>query len=591
MATYRITAPDGGTYEVTAPDTASEAEVLAYAQKSYKAPEAPTPTKPRTLTGDATDAARDLAAGAVRGAGSIGATILSPLDWLAKKAGIQNDFIGRDDRREQMDAGLQTLGADTNSLAFKGGKLGAEIAGTAGIGGALAKPVMALANTRYAAGMEPIMQGVAKGLQTGGFRVGELAGTGAGTLARLGTGAASGGAMAGLVNPEDAGVGAVIGGALPGAAQLVGRAGEAAGSVLRGGAPKPNAEMLDTARRSMDQGYIIPPSMVNPSFKNRLLESQSGKFETAQLAATKNQAVTDSLARKALGMADDAPLSQEAMKDIRTNAGKVYEQIKGAGTIQADPAYVQALDTIKGKYKTAAKDFPSLGPTNMHGKPIDVIGDLVDGLRVGQFDSSSAIDAIGVLRETADKAFLAKDKTLGKAAKDAAKAMEDVIERHLQASGDPGLLKAFKDARQTIAKSYTVEKALREGAGTVDARVLGREVQRGKPLTGELLAAGQFGNVFSKAAQPPHLIGSPGVNTLKNTLAMVTSGLGGAAFGPAGLALGAVNYAAPPVARSLMFSPRFQRGLLDVAPGMLDEAAPVGLLANAYRSAPVLSAQ
>lgn len=591
MAKYRITAPDGGTYEVSAPDTASEAEVLAYAQKNYANAVEPTaPTKPKTFLDSATETARDLVAGGVRGAGSIGATILAPIDAAARAVGVENDYIGRDDRRESMTQALGDMGADTNSLAFKVGKIGAEVAGTAGAGGALAKPVMALANTRYAAGMEPIAEGIGRGLQTGGFRVGELAGTGAGTVARIGTGAATGGAMAGMVNPQDAGVGALIGGALPGATQLAGKVGDVAGSVFRGG-PKPSAEILDTARRSMDAGYVIPPSMVNPSFKNRLLESQSGKFETAQLAATKNQAVTDNLVRKTFGLADDAPLSQDAMKAIRADAGKVYEQIKGAGAIQADTAYTQALDAIKAKYKTAAKDFPSLGPTNMHGKPVDVIGDLVDGLRVNKFDSSSAIDAIGVLRETADKAFLAKDKTLGKAAKDAAKAMEDVIERHLQTTGDQAMLKAFKDARQTIAKTYTVDKALREGAGTVDARVLGREVQKGKPLSGELLAAGQFGNVFNKAAQPPHLIGSPGVNTLKNTLALVTSGLGGAAMGPAGLALGGLNYAVPPAARSIMFSPRFQRGLLESAPGMLDETAQLGLLANAYRAAPVLSAQ
>ncbi len=36
MAKYRITGPDGGTYEVNAPDTATEAEVMAYAQQNYK---------------------------------------------------------------------------------------------------------------------------------------------------------------------------------------------------------------------------------------------------------------------------------------------------------------------------------------------------------------------------------------------------------------------------------------------------------------------------------------------------------------------------------------------------------------------------
>lgn len=590
MATYRITAPDGGTYEVTAPDTASEAEVLSYAQRNYSSAGPSAPTKPKTFLGSATEAARDLVAGGVRGAGSIGATLLAPVDAAARVMGVQNDFIGRDDRREQMDAGLRTLGADTDALAFKAGKLGAEVAGTAGSGAALAKPIMALAGTRYAAGLEPIIEGIGRGLQTGGFRVGELAGTGAGTAARMATGAATGGAMAGMVNPKDAGVGALIGGALPASAAIAGKVGESVGGALRRGAA-PTTEKLATARAAMDAGYVIPPSQVNPTFRNRLLESQSGKFETAQLASTNNQKVTDSLVRKSLGMADDAPLSQEALQAFRRQHGQVYQQLKGTGTVAADQPYLAAIDDIGKTIKSATASFPKLGKTDMSGQPVDDITELVQGLKVGKFDAGGAVDTISFLRDKADTAYAGGNKAVGKAYKAGAKALEDMLDRHLQTIGATDLLPAYRRARQMIAKSYSVENALREGAGTVDARALARQLQKGKPLSGELLTAARFGNVFDKAAQPPHLIGSPGVNTLKNTMAMVTSGLGGAAFGPAGLALGAVNYAAPPLARSVMFSKPFQRGLLDVSPRMMDEAASLGLLSRAARAAPVLSAQ
>lgn len=49
MATYEITSPDGQKYKVTAPDSASQDEVLAYAQKSFKLAKTPTaevPSKP-----------------------------------------------------------------------------------------------------------------------------------------------------------------------------------------------------------------------------------------------------------------------------------------------------------------------------------------------------------------------------------------------------------------------------------------------------------------------------------------------------------------------------------------------------------------
>jgi hypothetical protein len=41
MATYEVKGPDGSVYEVTAPDGASESDVLAYAQKNFKAPSQP----------------------------------------------------------------------------------------------------------------------------------------------------------------------------------------------------------------------------------------------------------------------------------------------------------------------------------------------------------------------------------------------------------------------------------------------------------------------------------------------------------------------------------------------------------------------
>jgi hypothetical protein len=594
MPVYEVTSPDGRVFEVTAPDGATKDQVLAYAQQNFKPAETPVtaPTKPKTFLQSAGEAVRDTAAGAVRGAGSIGATLLAPVDAAARAVGVQNDFIGRTDRREQMTQGLKSLGADTDSTAFAVGKLGGEIAGTAGAGGVLAKPLQALAATRYASGVEPVINGLAKGLQTGGFRVGELAGTGLGTAARIGTGAAVGGATAGMVNPSDAGLGALIGGAMPGAVQLAGKGGEVAGSVLRGGKPKPTSEILSTAARSMDAGYVIPPSMVNPSFKNRTLESLSGKFETAQMAATKNQGVTDSLVRKALGLADDAPLTQETMQTVRQQAGQVYQQLKGTGTVTADKAYMDAVDDIAKTIKSATASFPALGKTNMHGKPIDEIGQLVNGLKVGQFDAGGAVDMIAVLRDNADSAYASGNKAFGKANKAAAKALEDMLDRHLQQIGATDLLPAYRNARALIAKTYTVEKGLREGAGTVDARALARELQKGKPLTGELRTAAEFGNTFNKAAQPPHLIGSPGVNVLKPALSMLTGAAGGAAMGPAGVALGAGNYVLPPVARSLMFSKPFQRGLLNTPAGLLDEAAPMGLLTQgAYRGAPLLSAQ
>ncbi len=175
--------------------------------------------------------AGNLAAGAVRGAGSIGATLMYPIDAAARGLGVQNSWIGRTDRRQAMTQGLESMGADSASIPFQAGKLGAEIAGTAGAGGVLAGGARAV-------GAAPA---VVNTLATGGFRTGLAApqsflpAVGQAAL-RTGAGGATGGVMAGLVDPEHAKTGMALGALLPGATQMAGGVGQWLGDAARSGA-------------------------------------------------------------------------------------------------------------------------------------------------------------------------------------------------------------------------------------------------------------------------------------------------------------------------------------------------------------------
>ena len=141
---------------------------------------------------------RDLVGGAIRGAGSIGATIIRPFETAEDNR----------KRRKAIDEGLTSLiGSDPQSLTYGLGKTGAEIAGTLGVGGVLAKP------------LSVALPSVAQAIATGGMTAG-----GAGMGVRALGGAVAGGAAAGLVNPDDALTGAAIGAAMPGAVKLVGLA-------------------------------------------------------------------------------------------------------------------------------------------------------------------------------------------------------------------------------------------------------------------------------------------------------------------------------------------------------------------------------
>lgn len=149
------------------------------------------------------------AAGSVRGAGSIGATVVRPFETADEN----------EQRRQAMTEALAGLGAEQDSPMFQIGKLGAEIAGTSGVGGVLANGV------RTIPGAAKALPHLIESLRTGGM--GTSGATGVyGTGVRVAGGAVNGAAQAGLVNPEAAQEGALIGAAMAPAVQVAGKAGQ-----------------------------------------------------------------------------------------------------------------------------------------------------------------------------------------------------------------------------------------------------------------------------------------------------------------------------------------------------------------------------
>lgn len=217
---------------------------------------------------------QDVALGAVRGAGSIGATILYPYDKIRdvlngdrdpNLSGLvtgQQPISRNEERRQAMDEALRTLGADTESLAFKGGKLAGEIAGTAGLPTVVARPLSGIAPR------------LAQAVSTGGFRTGAPAATTAagraGDLAtRVVGGGVAGGVSAAAVDPADTSAGAAIGAVLPPALRVAGAAGGAVGKTVRQAMTPRDVQaaraIADTSRMAPDQLRAALATQVGPS--------------------------------------------------------------------------------------------------------------------------------------------------------------------------------------------------------------------------------------------------------------------------------------------------------------------------------------
>jgi len=254
---------------------------------------------------------------------------------------------------------------------------------------------------------------------------------------------------------------------------------------------KPTDDLVKQATLAASQkaGYVVPPSTTNPTTTNKILESFGGKIATAQDAAAKNQEVTNTLAKRALELSEDAPITKEALSAIRSQAGDAYKVLRQAGDVALDEAATKSLDEIAGKY-TGSKLAQAIGGQNDIPKIVQAIKD-------EPLNGDTAVDAISLLRDKASAAYASGDKGLGKAYRSLSETIEKLMERNL--SGDA--LDAFKSARQTIAKTYSVESALNPSTGNVVATKLATQLAKDKPLSGDLLTAARFGQAFPKAAR------------------------------------------------------------------------------------------
>lgn len=360
------------------------------------------------------------------------------------------------------------------------------------------------------------------------------------------------GATSGLMTPVNTGatgtemysdvgqnvaVGTALGGAIPAVGQIP--------SMLRGKAPSP--QLAQSIQQARDLGYVIPPTQANPSMLNRLMEGVAGKISTAQNASARNQEITNKLAAKSLGLAEDTVITPQVLTDLRNTAGEAYKNLGMSGQVIADKSYINALDDIAKPFITAAQGFPDAPPSP--------VLNLVQSLKSPSFDASAAVEKVRQLRTAADDAFRSGNTDIGQASKKAAAAIENALESHLSKTNQGDLLNKFRDARQLIAKTYSIEKAANTTTGTIDAKKLAAQLQRGKPLSGELKSIAQFSQAFPKASQATEVMGSlPQISPLDYAAGLI----GGVSTG--GIGAGAIL--ARPVLRAAALSNPVQNRLI-----------------------------
>jgi hypothetical protein len=479
MAKYRITGPDGETYEINAPDTATEEEVLAYAQANFGKESA------------------------------IGNTEFGARLREAEQAKAREQFTHKTPPKKPKDmyadqAGQQSF-AENLGAGFGGALYGMGYLGP--------KSILGLDKPGEVEDWKASMNGLGT---TAGGTLGQIGGYGAPAAVLA--------PFAGASVPVAGAIGAAEGALLPAtsfeerakntAFSTLGAAtGQAGGNAIANGlkrrAQTKTAEMAtkraQNATRdaslalSKAEGYVVPPSYSGSGLFPRFMEGISGKYKTNQLAGIKNQQVTNKLARKYLGLPEDAPLNADALDAHVNMLSQPYRDIAALPkSASYDPA--SALEQLKiARYSEKQLWRQYEGTPMMPGNP--------------------------------------EARTLAIEAGNAADAIESELERYAVSQGKHDLVANLRESRKAIAKAKTVESALNDGNGDVDATKIAKLINRGKPVTGELEKVGKFANAFNDVARPPKSGDANPMTALDFMFNVPSAGIGGMIGGGPGAML------------------------------------------------------
>jgi hypothetical protein len=389
MADFEVTSPDGKRFVVSAPEGATQEQVLSYAQSQFdassKKPSAV--DKLKGLAGDVGDYYKNVGMGALRGAARIGETLLTP-------------FGGKDERRASIE-GFFKENADPNSIAFQGGDIASQVAGTAGVGGVLAKgvravPMLANAAPKLATALE------SGGMTLGGAPASTVAGKAGEMALRTGAGAVTGGAMAGLVDPEQAGTGAVIGGALPGATKVAG----AVGSAIRNSLGQVSDDVGRLYQRAKQLGIDIPADRIVNSKPLNATAASLNYVPFSGRAATEEKMFSQMNRALSRTFGQDSDNVTMALRKAADDLGSKFDDVLQKNTVKIDQ---QFTDELSASLEKAVSELSPNDAKIIENQVSAILNKGSSGAIDGQaaYNIKKTLDRIG--NRNSNEAFYARD--------------------------------------------------------------------------------------------------------------------------------------------------------------------------------------
>lgn len=437
--------------------------------------------------------------GGVKGASDIGATIVSPLDRL----GITG--MTPDQRREQLKQ-FFTENANPDSASFKVGEIGTQVAGTAGAGGALGKLAqVAGATPKVVAALE------SGGLTLGGNPATTVAGKVGDMALRSGAGAVTGTTMAGMVNPDDAKSGAIVGAALPPSLKAAGAIGKAVGSTAKGAIGATTGVGGEAINNAIQAGKSGNTAFLDNLRGNVPMTDVLADAKDA-LAAMRQARAAEYRSNMAGVAADKTTLDMQPILDAVNNQSRM-------GSYKGQVVRKNAVATVDD-IKQTVENWAQLNPAEYHTpEGLDALKQAVGDIRdATQFGTPG--------RKAADSVYNAIKNQITQQAPEYAKAMKSYseaseliseIERALsmneRASADTAMRKLQSLMRNNVQTNYgnrlDLAKQLEaQGGKDILPAVAGQAMNSWMPrgMIGQIEKGGGLLGMAMNPAAIPHII-------------------------------------------------------------------------------------
>lgn len=354
--------------------------------------------------------------------------------------------------------------------------------------------------------------------------------------------------------------GEAIGSAVPEAALTV-AGGAQTLSARRPQGPAQFTQEQDAIRAAQQAGFRALPTEARGGATNIAVESVAKQAPLVKRLVQYNEERASQLVRQDLGLSPTGRLDEGAIKQIKAQAGAVYDQLRALPDVinvrATDPAWVTKVQDLDARFRSIKQVMPAMyrdgGLERLRGS----MG------KINTLTPEQIVDITKNLRHTATHTLKTTDVPekidAAYAFKEAANMLEDLLETHLTQTNRQGALERFRNARELYAKAHTVEDATNLTTGKVDPQALRRALERGEPLTGNLRKVAE-----AAAAMPSVVRRTEGLTTPEGMVLSdwaMGAGIPAAIFsGQPGIAAGlAAGAAARPAVRSMAAGERYQR--------------------------------